>query len=48
LISIGDRLTNDVMYLLKNDEDLTVDEVIDKVMKGEKKGSVSIRKHDLF
>jgi len=48
MISIGDRLTNDVMYLLKNDGELTIDEVIDKVMKGQKKGSVSIRKHDLF
>jgi hypothetical protein len=41
-------LTSDVLYLLKSEDELTVDEAIENVMAAEKKGSATIKEQDLF
>lgn len=49
LIHIGDKLTNDTLYILKNEKSLTVDEVLKKVAEQEKKGGLGpMKKKDLF
>ena len=47
-ISIPDKSTSDVIYLLKTAEGLTVDQVIAEVQKAEGQASKSISKVDIF
>ena len=49
MINIGDRLTDDVMYLIKDSKDLGINEVIEQVMKAESKGGhPPLGKKDIF